>query len=213
MKKIIIIGSGFFILLLLFVSAVFLIGQLSLDSSSIYKRIHSSIFERVDVEKLYEETPYIFEAGKELIMHDSVSSHEELITLDEFYTDTPFIQEANEGDGGIIKNRYVTVFPYDFQINLSSYNYTSELKIVAKENIRVAVLGEIESDSGDTESYFDVNLLIDDISYGIYRFKTGVWGYSDWTNIPEGMLKLELYNPDEKGNSRIIGFGAIFTGD
>lgn len=214
MKRKVIIGSVIFIISLLFVGAVLIIPQLSSNSpSNIYKKINNSLFKRVDIEKLYEETPYIFEAGKELIIHNAVSSGEQVINLDEFYINTPFLLEADEGDGAIIKNRHATVFPYNFQFNLSSYLYSSELNIVAKDHIRVAVLGDLESGSKDIESYIDVNLLVDDISYGIYRFQTGVWGYADWTNIPEGMLRLELYNPNERDNGKIIGLGAIFTGD
>lgn len=191
-----------------------MIGQLNIHNLDVYKKINFIIFNRVDVDKLYEDTPYIFEAGKELRMHTPASSEEDDLMLDELFANAPYIREASEGDGGIIKNQYAVIFPYSFELNLSSYLYSSELNITAKDYIRVAVYGEYESDNDENiDSYFDVNLLVDDISYGIYRFKTGKWGYSDWLDIPEGDLKLVLYNPNEQENGGIVGFGAIYTGD
>lgn len=204
------IGIGL-VLTLMLVAGLVGIGKLSFNHSDLLSKLQMSIFKRVDVDKLYEETPFIFEAGKELKMHQPLPSEDDETNINELYASTPFIEQAREGDGGIIKNRNAAVFPYSFQINLYSHLYSSELQIIAKERIRVAALGELEPDSEQAESDYDITLLVDDVSYGTYRYKTGSWGFSDWANIPAGKLKLVITHPKAEENSKIVGFGAIMV--
>lgn len=82
---------------------------------------------------------------------------------------------------------------------------------MAKDRIRVAALGEYESASDKTESFFDITLLVDNVSYGTYRYKTGSWGFSDWASIPAGKLELVITHPNAEENSKIVGFGAIMV--
>lgn len=208
MNKKLVVSSGVLLMFLLIGGTGFIINKLSFDHSGVINSIQARIYNRVDVERLYEETPFIFEAGKELRLY---AAEEYKDRIDETYAHTPIIKEAIDGDGGIIKNPHTSVFPYHFHFELLTSMHSSELNIQAKAMIRVAVLGELEADDKKRDSYFDVMLFVDDICYGIHRFETGKWGYSDWTNVPSGKLKLALYNPNEK--NRIIGFGAIMTGD
>lgn len=212
MKKRITVTTIIVLVLALMLVAVLVgIKNLNFGQIDLLNKLQTSIFKRVDVDKLYEETPFIFEAGKELKMHHPLPSADDETNIDELYASTPFIEQAREGDGGIIKNRNAAVFPYSFQINLYSQQYSSDLQIMAKDRIRVAALGENESALDKTESFFDITLLVDDVSYGTYRYKTGSWGFSDWASIPAGKLKLVLTHPNTVKNSEIVGFGAIMV--
>lgn len=213
MKSRLLLVTSLLLILLLTIILAMNIPKLKFDNLTLFDGIKSRILNRVDVDKLYEETPYIFEAGKQLAMHTPLNITEYEEKLNAQTGTMTSIEDALEGDGGIIKNRNATIFPYDFHFELSQYMYTSELNVSAKNSIRVSVLGELKSDNELRDLTFDVILMIDDVSYGVRRFQTGKWGYADWSNIPAGKLTLVLSNPDQREGEQIVGFGAVFTGD
>ncbi|GIP19486.1 hypothetical protein J40TS1_51280 [Paenibacillus montaniterrae] len=201
-----IIISGLIIFIVVSLGVIFV--SLDFRDSDLYKKIRTYMIFRNDVNKIYKDTPFIFQAGKEVKLNSILSDVES--KLDELYETTPFLELAKEGDGGIIKNKDAPILPYSFRYDLYSYLYSSALDIPKMDRIRLAIYGENDSNTEkDVDSYIDVTLFVDDINYGTHRFKTGLWGYADWYSIPNGSMKIVISQQENTNGASIKGIGAI----
>jgi hypothetical protein len=141
-------------------------------------------------DKIYEETPFVIDADKEIKMYEPKSTEEAQEIYDKVYSETPFIKNASEGKGDEISPDAVNLpyyFNFDFDKTMTSISiYNNDdggtIRITANADW-VQKPNEYE---GSPYNYYDVTLYADNKNKGTYRFDIGAWQHADWYNIPSG---------------------------